>query len=169
MFDVIAWLEEHAYGYKCLSDNERQAITGFSLLWGLFEARVLGKEAQVQGESVNARKIVEKCNALSVQEDCFSDSLAHFRERYTKDGATNPQFEHLHFRPNDRRELVEKVLLNHESTTPAKKLAACLIIVHRYRNNYFHGIKWATEFRGQQKNFEESNKLLAHVLGLLNN
>ena len=110
MFDVTAWLEEHAYGYKCLSDNERQAITGFSLLWGLFEAQMLGKEDQTRGESVNARKIVEKCNTLSVQEDSFSGSLAHFRERYTTDGAINSQFEYLHFRPNDRRELVEKVL-----------------------------------------------------------
>ena len=48
------------------------------------------------------------------------------------------------------------------------KLAACLIIIFRYRNNYFHGIKWATEFRDQQKNFEESNKLLAFVLDQLN-
>ena len=135
---------------------------------------MLGREAQARGELVNAKKIVKKCKTLceptgSVQEGHFSDSLAHFRERYTEDGAVNSQFEYLHFRPSDRRVLVEKVLLDHESTTTAEKLAACLIIVFRYRNNYFHGIKWATEFRGQQKNFERSNKLLAHVLGLLNN
>ena len=167
MFDVTVWLEENAYGYKCLSDNERQAITGFSLLWGLFEARMLGREAQARGESVNARKIVEKCNTLSVQEDCFFDSLAHFRERYTKDGVVNCRFEYLHLPDGRYQELVKNVLLGHESTA-ADKLAACLIIVYRYRNNYFHGIKWATEFRDQQKNFEESNKLLAFVLDQLN-
>ena len=173
MFDVTAWLEENNYGYKCLSDNERQAITGFSLLWGLFEAQMLGREAQARGQSVNARRIVKKCKTLckpigSVQEDHFSSSLAHFRERYTKkDGVVNSQFEYLHFRPSDRRGLVKKVLLDHESTTTAEKLAACLIIVFRYRNNDFHGIKWATEFRDQQENFEESNKLLAYVLDLL--
>ena len=172
MFDVTAWLEKNAYGYKCLSDNERQAITGFSLLWGLFEARMLDGEAQARGESVNAQKIVEKCKNLCepigrVRECHFSDSLAYFRKRYTKDGETNSHFERLHFRQNDLRNLVENVLLYRESTT-ADKLAACLIIIFRYRNNYFHGIKWATEFRDQQKNFEESNKLLAFVLDQLN-
>ena len=96
MFDVTAWLEKNAYGYKCLSDNERQAITGFSLLWGLFEARMLDGEAQARGESVNAQKIVEKCKNLCepigrVRECHFSDSLAYFRKRYTKDGETNLQ------------------------------------------------------------------------------
>ena len=166
MFDVTEWLEKHAYGYENLSGKERQAIAGFSILWSLFEAQALGRSA-------NAQKIVEKCNALcarpigSVREDCFSDSLAYFRKRYTKDRETNSHFERLHFRQNDLRNLVENVLLYRESTT-ADKLAACLIIIFRYRNNYFHGIKWATEFRDQQKNFEESNKLLAFVLDQLN-
>ncbi len=86
----------------------------------------------------------------------------------TDDEVFNCHFGRLHFRENDRQELVKKVLLGDESTT-AEKLAACLIIVFRYRNNYFHGIKWATEFRGQQENFERSSKLLADVLDLLNN
>ncbi len=166
MFDVTVWLEENAYGYKCLSDNERQAITGFSLLWSLFEHHVLDERGSAVG-------IIQECNSLceprgSVQECDFSDSLAYFRQRYTPGGAFNSLFRDLRLRPNDSPALVEKVLLDHEATTTADKLAACLIIVYRYRNNYFHGIKWATEFRDQQKNFEESNKLLTFVLDQLN-
>lgn len=165
MFDVTEWLEKRAYGYENLSGKERQAITGFSILWSLFEAQALGTSA-------NVLKIVEKCKNLCepigrVRECHFSDSLAYFQWRYTKDGAVNHLFHNLHLPKGYAQKLVKKVILRNEPTT-AYKLAACLIIVYRYRNNYFHGIKWATEFRDQQKNFEESNKLLAFVLDQLN-
>ena len=161
MSDVTTWLEQHAPGYPNLSSEELQAITGFSLLWSLFEAQVLDTSA-------SAQKIVEKCNTLyepiGVREEHFSDSLEYFRQRYTDGRAVNSLFRDLCLRDNDHRDLVKKVLLDHESTEPEEKLAACLIIIFRYRNNYFHGIKWATEFRDQQANFEESNKLLVYVL-----
>ena len=165
MFDVTEWLEKHAYGYENLSGKERQAITDFSLLWSLFEAQALGTSA-------SASKIVEECKNLCepigrVRECHFSDSLAYFQRRYTEDGVVNHHFDGLHLPKGYFQKLVKDVLLSHEPAT-ADKLAACLIIVYRYRNNYFHGIKWATEFRDQQENFEESNKLLAFVLDRLN-
>ena len=167
MSDVTKWLKDRVPGYAALSPEERQAITDFSLLWSLFEHHVLDDQGSAAG-------IVKECNSLcepigSVRECDFSNSLAYFRQRYTDGGAVNDLFGDLCLRRNDHRELVEKVLLDHEATTTAKKLAACLIIVYRYRNNYFHGPKWATQSHGQQDNFDESNKLLVYVLGLLNN
>ena len=167
MSNVTEWLEDRVPGYAALSVEERQAIADFSLLWSLFEHHVLDDKGSAAG-------IVKRCNSLcepigSVRECNFSDSLVYFRQRYTCGGAVNDLFGDLCLRGNDHRKLVEKVLLGHGATTTAAKLAACLIIVYRYRNNYFHGPKWATQFRDQQDNFDESNKLLVYMLGLLNN
>ena len=89
--------------------------------------------------------------------------MAYFRQRYVSDGQTNHKFESLHFRRNDRRELVEAVLLGHEATA-IEIVKALLIIVFRLRNNLFHGIKWAYEMRDQQRNFENAIAVLTRVL-----
>ena len=45
-------------------------------------------------------------------------------------------------------------------------LAVLLIIVYRYRNNFFHGIKWAYNFRDQLDNFTNANRLLSMLIKL---
>ncbi len=39
-----------------------------------------------------------------------------------------------------------------------------LIIVFRYRNNLFHGVKWEYELAGQLSNFTTANSVLMKVL-----
>jgi hypothetical protein len=43
-------------------------------------------------------------------------------------------------------------------------LDAALIIVLRYRNNLFHGIKWQYKLFGQLDNFETANAILMKTL-----
>lgn len=156
------WLEHNAPGYKELRLEEKHCIKTFSLIWSLFEAQVLGNSA-------NAGAIIAKCKELdaggALREKDFADSLIYFQERYTENGNLSDRFQYLHFRKNDHRKLVENVLLGVNSS-PAEKLAACLIITYRYRNNYFHGYKWAYEFRGQLENFEQSSRLLTYTAEL---
>lgn len=61
------------------------------------------------------------------------------------------------------QKLVESVLLGTENTLE-KKLACCLIIIYRFRNNFFHGEKWVHNFKDQQENFEMSNRFLVWCL-----
>ena len=77
----------------------------------------------------------------------YADALMHFRQRYVSDGGTNHKFQSLHFRKNDRRELVEAVLLGND-VPPTEMVKALLIIAFRLRNNLFHGldpppVKWS--------------------------
>lgn len=45
-----------------------------------------------------------------------------------------------------------------------RRLATALIIVFRYRNNLFHGLKWQYELAGQLGNFNAANAVLMKAL-----
>lgn len=156
---VEDWLERTQPGYKDLSNVERSAVAQFSIVWSVFEAQALSTNASAEA----IVRFVEKNAASFGSAEPFGDALAYFRQRYVSNGQTNHKFKRLRFRRNDRRELVEAVLLEHEAT-PTEIVKALLIIVFRLRNNLFHGIKWANEMRGQQRNFDNAIAVLTRVL-----
>lgn len=122
---IIDWLDRYAPGLQVLSPQERDAITHFSLLWTMFEARVLKTRA-------SAKSIIETSRQWAgdglLTVDTFGQELAYFRDRYVADGAFTHHFDHLHLRRNDAPILVKKVL-NGEHAEPEEFAAAVLIIV----------------------------------------
>lgn len=158
--EVERYLENKKMGYENLSEPERKAISNFALIWSLFEAQLLE-------ENASSKKIVEKSaewmEADGLDEAYVEDKLNYFKARYVEAGDFNYRFDHLHFRANDNDQLVKAVLLGQEVELK-NKLACCLIIVLRFRNNYFHGIKWAYQFQDQKDNFERSCCLLTWCL-----
>ena len=98
-----------------------------------------------------------------IDDEQIDSHLGYFKGRYVEDGNPSYRFNHLHLRPNDNEGLVREVLLGNENA-PENKLACCLIIILRFRNNYFHGIKWAYQFQDQRENFERSCSLLTYCL-----
>ena len=89
--------------------------------------------------------------------------MDYFKNRYIVDGATNGRFEHLNFRNNDRKELVEDVLLGNNIEV-SNIVLALTIIVFRYRNNLFHGLKEMQFIDQQKENFENANLILIAIL-----
>jgi len=158
--NIETYLEKKGMGSESLSEPERKAISNFSLIWSLFEAQLLE-------ENASARKIVAKCqvwgNNPGIDSEHVNTYLDYFKNRYVLNDETTYRYEHLHFRGNDQENIVKGVLLG-EINDDVHKLACCLIIVLRFRNNYFHGIKWAYQFREQKENFETSCNLLADCL-----
>lgn len=158
--DIGEYLEKKELGYERLSEDERKAISNFSLMWSLFEFQLLE-------ESASSRKIIEKCKeweeVAGIDQKLINDHLAYFQTRYIENGDPNYKYEHLHLRKNDEPDLILSVLKG-EVDDVYSKMACCLIIIFRYRNNYFHGIKWAHHFADQKENFERSCHLLAGCL-----
>lgn len=152
------YLQQIGMGYEGLSEAERKVISNFALIWSLFEA-------QLFDNYVTAKKLMDKSHEWAVDEDCdFIDAnLDYFKQRYVENVEFNYRFEHLHFRKHDYEEKVKSVLLSQDNDLPSK-LACCLLIVWRFRNNYFHGIKWAYQFRDQRENFELSNRIMTKYL-----
>lgn len=157
---VEEYLEKKGMGYENLSVDERKAISNFALIWSLFEAQILD-------ESASSRKILQKVqewdNGPGIDNSLVEDHLDYFKNRYIEGDSLGYRFNHLHLRANDNEQLVREVLLGNEDSSE-NKLACCLIIILRFRNNYFHGIKWAYQFKEQQENFERSCSLLAWCL-----
>ena len=57
-------------------------------------------------------------------------------------------------------------MLKNDAADTAEVAAALLIIVYRFRNNLFHGVKWAYEIRGQFENFSYANAVLMQAIEL---
>ena len=159
---VFEWLVRNAPGFEVLSDDERTAITEFSLLWSLFEAKSLNEHGSANAILESARLWAE---ADLLTEHSFSRELAYFRDRYVANGEYTHHFHHLHLRENDAPDLVKQVL-RHENASLEDIAAAVLIIVYRYRNNLFHGRKWSYELQGQLNNFRCANSALMQAIEL---
>ena len=119
--------------------------------------------------NANPGSLAEAAKALNgqglLQYDRFEKSLGYFRDRYFQGGAFNERFEHLLWRKNDLRPLVEAVLSGKDDDIEHVVLAL-LMIAYRLRNNLFHGVKWAYGIQGQQPNFEHASDVLMRILEL---
>jgi hypothetical protein len=152
----IEWLEHRVPGFAALTGGERRAIFEFAILWSVFEGRALDARA-------SATRIVEVVQAAEgsgrLDLEPFQPHLEYFCARYFGDGQPSPHFMHLNLRAGDRPELVVRVL-KRDPASDAECVAALLIVVYRFRNNLFHGLKWAYELKDQQENFEHANVVL---------
>jgi hypothetical protein len=144
--DPTNFLSQFVPGYADLKDEERTAISNFTLLWSAMEGRVLHTNA-------NPTSLLVTVNALAQQGQLhlgsFEASLAYFRDRYFQGGEFTYHFENLLFRKPDRRPLVEAVLTGKDDDLE-HVVGALLLITYRLRNNLFHGAKWAYGIQGQQ-------------------
>lgn len=156
----MKWLIARAPGFASLSDEERSAIVDFSLLWTLFEARILGS----QGSAAKICATMDAWeNAGTLEAESFDSELTYFRNRYFADGDFTFNFDQLHLRPNDQISLVRSVLKG--SNTGARDRTACIfIVILRYRNNLFHGAKWRYQLADQLGNFTTANSALMKAL-----
>jgi hypothetical protein len=160
MSEAMDFLRAKAPGFTQLTGEEQNAITDFSLLWSLFESRVLSSK----GSTRTICAAVEDWHQKGVLDaSLFDDELAYFKDRYHGNNAFTPRFEHLNLRPGDREPMVRAVL-DGSDNDPQHRLATALIIVFRYRNNLFHGLKWQYELSGQLANFNAANAALMKAL-----
>lgn len=156
-FDWLKTIEPNIPDY---SPEEREAISDFTLLWSLFESRVLNNSANAKAIMTAAQQWHDG-GALNAKP--FADTLAYLRNRYFENGAPTFRFEHLHLRQNDMPNLVRDVL----GGKPASIVDECtvvFIVIYRFRNNLFHGIKWAYAIKDQLENFGHSNTALKRAL-----
>ncbi len=160
MTKAMEWLKANAPGFNLISKDEQNALADFSLLWSLFESRVLN----TKGNVTNICDAVEAWHSAgTLDAAAFEEELAYFRKRYYADGDFTYHFDHLHFRKPDREALVRAVI-DGSNDDPRSRVAAVLIIVFRYRNNLFHGVKWQYKLEGQIGNFTAANNILMKML-----
>lgn len=159
MQDLIG-MERFAPGLAALSKEEMTAIHVFTILWTLFEAQALGTNAAPS-------KIVALAERWA--SDGYLDSCWHmpvfdyFKARYVGNGQPTHLFENLFFHDEKSRTYAFAILRGNGDGL-AECLSASLLIVYRFRNNFFHGTKWAYDLKGQRDNFEHASRLLEGAL-----
>ncbi len=83
-----------------------------------------------------------------------------------KDGKPRQYFEDLFF--HDEKSYAQTLsTLCGSTNTHADCLSEFLLIVYRFRNNFFHGTKWAYDLKGQRDNFEHASQLLEGALDVV--
>lgn len=156
----MQWLLAKAPGFQALPEADRAAIFNFTFLWSLFEAQVMGNFARAD---LIYAKVDGWRDAGTLYADRYAPELAYFRQRYFANGAFTNHFPHLHLRPADQPAVVQSVL-DGSNNDPRDQLLTVVMIVWRFRNNLFHGEKWAYQLQGQLSNFTHANAVLMRIL-----
>jgi len=158
----IEWINGYLQHNGLIDREQVQCITSFSLLWNLFEGHYCNQRASIRAFEAMVTSIAEK-GILSLS--YFDEHINYFKLRYISGEQLNTLFQGLCFRPNDRKDLVENVLLGKNNDIKDIVLSL-IIIVYRLRNNLFHGIKSLHEINGQVDNFKNANGILMKVIEL---
>jgi len=154
------WLVARAPGFRALREEEHAAIVNFTFLWSLFEAQVLNNFARAD---LICMKADQWRDAGTLDADQYDVELAYFQRRYFANGVFTRHFAHLRLRDADQLDLVGSVL-NGSNNDPRDRLLTVLMVVWRFRNNLFHGEKWAYHLQDQLSNFTHANAVLMRLL-----
>ena len=154
------WMNRRLAAYSILTPQEKRAIRDFALLWSFFEEMWLGN----WGDVPRIRLEVEARVATDASMAAFAGALAYFRDRYVGASGPTPPFENLRVSNHDRQYVLD--VLSGQTNEPRRVLTALLIIVHRLRNNFFHGEKAAYGYHGQLENFRHANAVLMQTMDL---
>lgn len=162
MTDTIQWLERNAGGFNALSQQERSAPMHFSLLWSYFEAEALSANGSASSIESWLRDLDHrgKLNAAA-----FAPALTYFKGRYFSNGQPTDNFDDLNLRINDNPGLVTAVISG-QDVDPTNGVVALFIVIYRFRNNYFHGPKWAYHLQDQLDNFTTANESIMAVIDM---
>jgi hypothetical protein len=155
----IEWLAHRSTGFAELTPAERDEMSHFVFLWSYVEAVVFNGRATADRIKTAAEQWQQ---AGAIDARSFAQHLAYFRNRYVKDGEFTGRYSFLRVAPADWPN-VDHVLKG-EAASDGDTVAALLLIVHRLRNNLFHGNKWEDELRGQRDNFRHANLILMRAV-----
>ena len=159
-FNAVEWMVSRKPSLARYGKDQLEHVLHFTLMWNMFESYLCNQSASVNALESLLRDL-ERNNQLQIVE--FESYLSLFQSRYVSNGEFTERFPHLNLRRGDREDLVRSVLLG-EKTDEFSTALTCLLIIYRYRNNLFHGIKDVNDLTFQRDIFEQSSMLLSRVL-----
>lgn len=131
-------------------------IKDFTLLWNIFDNTLFMSEFSID----QLESTIQNRNFDFGQ---FRDIFLYFQNRYIEHNLINERFGNLNFRINDREQFVRIALLDN-NISDNDKILAIGIIVYRFRNNLFHGVKDFRFLNNQRENFSHANRYLRILL-----
>lgn len=162
LFDAAEWIVQHTYDGVQISKEAKAIVSSFAVMWNLFEIALCDKSANAD-KLVRLAERLERGAVATDVEEAIRDCVRYWRTRYFGGGQVGVSLDGLHFRDRDRRDVVEAVLQQQESSLK-DQLLACLLIIHRLRNNLFHGLKEFSSLNLQVENLDYACRGLAAAL-----
>ncbi|MFN8211184.1 MAG: hypothetical protein U0T33_09495 [Bacteroidales bacterium] len=141
-----------------ISEETLEEIKNFTLLWNIFDNTIFNTHFSIHNLNLEIDRINPPFND-------YQEIFRYFQLRYVDNGAINERFRNLNFKQNDREPFVIRALLDNDLPNNDKILAVG-IIIFRFRNNLFHGIKDFHFLNGQIENFRFANRYLQIFLDL---
>lgn len=156
---VSDWIQQNIRHSAQLEPNTLEAVSDFTLMWSIFEA------SEAHDENVVAQiRALSKRVARDMPSNAIDSQLSYWSKRYIHEsGEPTEPFHYLYFREDSQTKKSLDVLRNKE-TSFEDKIEVCLLIVYRYRNNLFHGIKDITLLNAQVENLRNAIELLQTIM-----
>ena len=129
------------------------------MMWAIFEA----SEGEEQNNMLGQITLFSNRLAEQVSINLVDEEFTYWKERYIKDETPTDKFAHLRLSDDRQVNLVLNSLSSKQATL-RDKLETCLLIVYRYRNNMFHGMKDVRKLNNQEQNFRMATTLLQKIL-----
>jgi len=159
-FDAIQWIGARQPSLQRYFGEGSQPLLHFALMWNMFEGELCDSAA-------NPAKLKE-VSALLAQRGLMTHRsseafLKFLQERYWNGKELTGRFQFLRLRSAAEVAVVSE-MLSGGTTDPVKVIHALLLVVYRYRNNTFHGLKEIAEVLGGQELFDQSARFLGAAL-----
>ncbi len=156
---AIDWINSNLANPEQLSIETLSVVGDFTLMWSIFEA----SEGQEQNNMLGQITRFSERLASVCPTNLIDAEFEYFVQRYIEQGTKSQHFDRLRF-SDDRQ--IDLVLNTLQSNAPRlrDKLETCLLIVYRYRNNLFHGMKDIQRLNAQVENLSRANSLLQKLL-----
>ena len=159
-FNAVEWIARQQPSLRRFVLSEHHPLLHFALMWNIFEGEACECSASIDKLRRVAETLAARQFATHHQAVAF---MAFLRSRYWRDKGLTTRFVALRFRTPKEEELVSRVL-GREATSAADTIFAQLLVVYRYRNNTFHGLKTITDIFGSAELFDESARFLAATM-----
>jgi hypothetical protein len=151
---MIRWLNTK-FGTN-YTEEDLAEIKNFTLLWSIYENLFFNNNFSI-------RQLENEIIRRNIRFRDYEEIFEYFRNRYIENGNIGPRFQFLNLRHNDREDFVRLVLLG-QIQDDNSKILAIGIIVFRFRNNLFHGLKDVSLLNGQISNFSFANMYLTKFI-----
>ena len=162
---VIEWLKNY-FDKPHLTEQALKPVLHFSLLWNLFEHTYF-----TDNQPLNPKRLLDlsniSCNGLT--EDSLNTTFNYFKERYFPNNQLDNRYTTLrldtvsHNGQLSNYNFCQTTLLA-SNPTKSQKTKTVFLIIHRFRNNLFHGRKNPETLNIYEQPFKEINKFLVHFI-----
>ena len=163
---VIEWLKQY-FDKPKLDEKSLIPVLHFSLLWNLFEHTYFTDDRHLTPARLSN---LSEISHSSISDECLNRVYIFFKNRYFPENQLDQRFTTLRLDTTVRNgqvlsnfEYCQNVLIDNNPSI-VEKTKTIFLIIHRFRNNLFHGRKNPQTLNIYEQPFNEINLFLIHFI-----